>query len=81
LIVINKSANDSIPATIHLTGFSAAQARYWEVNGPGLESTSGVAETVHGAAFPLIATANSTHVFPAHSMTAIEFSSIRKAAD
>jgi alpha-N-arabinofuranosidase len=74
LIVINKSASDSIPATIHLTGFSAAQARYWEVNGIGLESTTGVAETVQGAVFPLSATATSTHVFPAHSMTAIEIS-------
>jgi alpha-L-arabinofuranosidase len=75
LIVINKSAADSIPATIRLNGFPAAQARYWEVNGPALESTSGVAETAHGSAFP--ATATSTHVFPAHSMTAIEYSGIR----
>jgi alpha-N-arabinofuranosidase len=81
LIVINKSASDSIPTIIHLAGFSAAQARYWEVNGPGLESTSGVTETAHGAEFPLTATSASTHVFPAHSMTAIEFSSKRKSAN
>ena len=74
LIVINKSASDSIPTTIHLTGLSEAKAQYWEVNGPSLESSSGVAETAHGAAFPLTAGATSTHVFPAHSMTAIEFS-------
>jgi alpha-N-arabinofuranosidase len=77
LVVINKSASDSIPATIHLRGFSAVQARYWELNGPGLESTNSVAETVHGAAFPLTATDTSTRVFPAHSMTAIEFSGAR----
>jgi alpha-L-arabinofuranosidase len=77
LVVINKSASDSIPARIRLRGFSATQARYWEVNGPGLESTIGVAETAKGAAFPLTGTDASTHVFPAHSMTAIEFSGAR----
>jgi alpha-N-arabinofuranosidase len=75
LIVINKSASDSIAATLHLNGFSAAQARYWEVNGPSLQASSGVAQTVSGAAFP--AKLTSTHVFPAHSMTAIEYSSTR----
>jgi hypothetical protein len=77
LIVINKSASDSIPTTIHLTGFAAANAQYWEVNGPGLESTSGVTETASGAALPLTNPTTSAHVFPAHSMTAIEFNSVR----
>jgi len=77
LIVINKSASESIPTAIHLTGFAAAQARYWEVNGPSLESTSGVSETVHGADFSFTGTPTSAHVFPAHSMTAIEFKSAR----
>jgi len=75
LIVINKSVSDSIPTTIHLTGFSATQTRYWEVDGPGMDATSGVAEIVHGAEFP--ATATSTHVFPAHSMTSVEFRGTR----
>ena len=76
LIVFNKSANDPTPTSIHLTGFSAAKAQYWEVNGPSLESTSGVTEVVRGAALPLSSSTTTTHVFPAHSMTAVEFSSV-----
>jgi alpha-N-arabinofuranosidase len=77
LIVFNKSANDSIPTTVHLTGFSATRAQYWEVNGPSLDSTSGVTETERGAALPLNNASLASHVFPAHSMTAIEFSTAR----
>jgi alpha-N-arabinofuranosidase len=77
VIVFNKSASDSIPAEIHLTVFSAARAQYWEVNGPSLDSTNGVAQTEQGAALPLSNASIATHVFPAHSMTAIEFSSAR----
>jgi alpha-N-arabinofuranosidase len=77
LVVFNKSATDSIPTDIHLTGFSAARAQYWEVNGPSLDSTSGVGITQQGAALPLSNAATANHVFPAHSMTAIEFSSAR----
>jgi len=76
LIVFNKSASDSIPTAIHLGGFSAARAQYWEVNGPALTSTS-VTETEHAAALPLSDGSLANHVFPAHSMTAIEFSSAR----
>jgi alpha-L-arabinofuranosidase len=74
LVVLNKGATDAIPATIHLAAFAATGARYWEVNGPGLDSTSGVNEAVSGAAIPLSNATTATHVFPAHSMTAIEFS-------
>jgi len=77
LIVFNKSASESISTQIHLVGFKAANAQYWEVNGPGLESTNGVSETVRNAAFPLAGPATAAHVFPAHSMTAIEFSKDR----
>lgn len=77
LIVFNKSATDAILATVHLIGFSAGKAQYWEVNGPSLESTSGVTEAVRGAALPLPSATTATHVFPAHSMTAVEFSSVR----
>jgi len=77
LIVFNKSPTDSIPATTHLTGFSAAKAQYWEVNGPAFESTSGVSETVQGAPLPISNRTASNHVFPAHSMTSIEFSNVR----
>jgi alpha-N-arabinofuranosidase len=77
LIVINKSASESIPADIHLAGFSAAKAQYWEVNAPRLDSTSGVTETAQGADFHPGNPGATTHLFPAHSMTAIEFSSVR----
>jgi alpha-N-arabinofuranosidase len=74
LMVFNKSANDLIPMDIHLMGFAAARAQYWEVNGPSLEATSGVGITQNGAALSLSSTGTGTHVFPPHSMTAIEFS-------
>jgi alpha-N-arabinofuranosidase len=74
LIVLNKSGSDSIPTDIHLQGFSAANAHYWEVNGPSLTAVTGVTETEENAAFPLGSASTATHVFPAHSMTAIEFS-------
>jgi alpha-N-arabinofuranosidase len=77
LIVFNKSASDSIPADIHLPGFSAAKAQYWEVNGPSLPATSGVSTTVQGTSVPLSNASTATHVFPAHSMTAIEFVNAR----
>ena len=77
LMVFNKSATDSIQATIHLEAFTATQAQYWEVNGPGLNSTSGVAMTQQGTSLGLNAANNVAHVFPAHSMTAIEFNRSR----
>jgi alpha-L-arabinofuranosidase len=77
LIVFNKSAQDSIPATVHLGAFAAARAQYWEVNGPGLDSMKGVTQTEQRAAFPLSNASTATHVFPAHSMTAIKFSTAR----
>jgi alpha-N-arabinofuranosidase len=73
LVVFNKSASDSIPADIHLPGFSATKAQYWEVNGPSLPATSGVSTTAEGSSVPLSNGSTATHVFPAHSMTAIEF--------
>jgi alpha-N-arabinofuranosidase len=76
LIVFNKSAGDSIPTSIHLEGFSAAKAQYWAVNGPGLGSTNGVTQTEQAAPLPLNNASIATHVFPAHSMTAIEFSDV-----
>jgi alpha-N-arabinofuranosidase len=77
LIAFNKSTSDSISAAIHLTGFSAEKAQYWEVNGPSLDSTTGVRVMEQGAALPLSNASTATHVFPAHSMTAIEFSAVR----
>jgi alpha-L-arabinofuranosidase len=77
LMVINKSADDSIAATVQLAGYRAESARYWEINGPSLQSSTGVAEVVHGAALPLTNPSAATHLFPAHSMTAIEFTAAR----
>jgi alpha-L-arabinofuranosidase len=77
LVVFNKSASDSIPATLHLAGFSAAKAEYWEVNGPGLNTSTGVTKTEQAVALPMSGVGVTDHVFPAHSMTAIEFSSVR----
>jgi alpha-N-arabinofuranosidase len=77
LIVINKSATDAVATTLHLKGFAAAHAQYWEVNGPSLASTTGVTETADGALLSLAGTGTFDHVFPAHSMTAIEFSDVR----
>jgi alpha-L-arabinofuranosidase len=73
LIVFNKSASDSIPTTIRLVGFSASRSNYWEVNSPSLKSNDGVAEVAKDAAIPLNSATTAAHVFPAHSMTAIEF--------
>ena len=75
LIVFNKSATDSISTAIHLAGFAAKNAQYWQVNGPNLNSTTGVTEMEQGAALPLGIADSLNHLFPAHSMTAIEFSS------
>ncbi len=77
LIVLNKSADDAIPTSIRLAGAAATGARYWEVNGPGLDATRGVREVTSGAMLPLEAAGVVRHVFPAHSMTAIEFRALR----
>jgi alpha-L-arabinofuranosidase len=74
LIVFNKSASDPIPTTIRLTDFPTAHAQYWEVNGPSLASSTGVTETAHGAPLTLNGSGGMNHIFPAHSMTAIEIS-------
>jgi len=77
VIVFNKSANDLIPMDLRLAGFSAAKAQYWEVGGPSLDATSGVSITQTAAPLSLSTATTATHVFPPHSMTAIEFSAAR----
>jgi alpha-N-arabinofuranosidase len=72
LIVFNKSEGLNIPVTLHLAGFHAASGSIWEVNGPYLGTLGGVTDTVQGA--PLDMTGGEpVHVFPAHSLTAIDF--------
>jgi alpha-N-arabinofuranosidase len=73
LVVFNKSAAESIGTSISLNAFSATTARFWEANGPGLSAVTGVTMTEKDASFPLINASTASHVFPAHSMTAIEF--------
>jgi alpha-N-arabinofuranosidase len=77
LIVFNKSESSPIRADIHLTGFPASRAQYWEVNGTSLDSTSGVTAAEDGVELRLSNPITAGHVFPAHSMTAVEFSSPR----
>jgi alpha-N-arabinofuranosidase len=72
LIVFNKSGGLNIPVTLRLAGFQASSARIWEVNGPDLGALGGVTETAQGALLDMTG-AESVHVFPAHSLTAIDF--------
>jgi alpha-N-arabinofuranosidase len=72
LIVFNKSSSQDISTHLHLAGFHATSARVWEVNGPDFSALSGVSETIHGDPLDL-AGPDPVHVFPAHSMTAIDF--------
>ncbi len=71
LIVFNKSAEQDIPAQLHVAGFQAASASFSEVNGPSFDAVTGVTSS-QGTPLDLTGTGPS-HVFPAHSMTAIDF--------
>jgi alpha-N-arabinofuranosidase len=71
LIVFNKTLGQDIPATLRVANFHAASARVSEVNGASLAAVA-VTETVHDAPLDLSGT-DPVHVFPAHSMTAIDF--------
>lgn len=72
MIVFNKS-NLHIPMTVNFNGFTGISARRWEVNGPSLATTTGVSEVVSNTNLPLSGGTSAQHIFPAHSMTAIEF--------
>ena len=72
LIVFNKSTGQDISAGLDLAHFHAASARVWQVNAPDFGSRYGVGETVHGATLDM-AGAEPVYLFPAHSMTAIDF--------
>jgi alpha-N-arabinofuranosidase len=74
VMVVNKSASEAISAEIRLPGFSVARAQYWEVTAPSLAATTGVTMSRQGAALSFSSPNTGTHVFPAHSMTAMEFS-------
>jgi alpha-N-arabinofuranosidase len=72
LMVFNKMLDEKLPARIRLEGFDAASAHYWEVNGPDIGAVDDVKETVSGKALRLGRAGEVRHVFPAHSMTALE---------
>jgi alpha-N-arabinofuranosidase len=73
LVVLNKSVTSSMPAAIHLRGFAAAGAQYWQISDQDQRPSSATAEG-KGAKLPLNSKGSADHIFPAHSMTAIEFS-------
>jgi len=77
VIVFNKSASDAISAEVHLPGFSAARAHYWQVTAPSLLATTGLSISQQPTELPLSNATTATHMFPARSMTAVEFSSFR----
>ncbi|XHR31171.1 MAG: alpha-L-arabinofuranosidase [Chthoniobacteraceae bacterium] len=72
VIIFNKSAQDDIASEIRVNGFRAKSAKIWEVKGVSLEATE-AAETLSGEPAELTESGIS-RVFPAHSMTAVEFS-------
>jgi alpha-N-arabinofuranosidase len=75
VIVFNKHHAAPIEASIDVGSFAAASARLWTVTGPSLAATNlgeeRVKETVSGQTIPVEA-GRVTHVFPPHSMTALE---------
>jgi len=72
LIVINKSDTEDIETSIQVEGFKAESGKLWEVNGPGLLALEGVRQTKDGVSVSIEDGGSLTHVFPAHSITAIE---------
>ena len=78
LIVFNKHHADAIAAMVNVAGFPARSVRRWTVTGPQLEATNLDGELVReiesGAKMDPAAGGSFRHVFPARSMTAIEFS-------
>lgn len=83
LLVINRHLTDDIVTVIHIDGFIPhATASVHTLNGPEVESTNeeGEHDTV-GIVSSHISDASGdfTYVFPAHSVTAIEFQKMRSA--
>lgn len=76
LVVFNKHHAQNIEAAIGIAGFPARSTRRWTVTGPSLEASNlddeRVRETESGV--EMEAGGGARHVFPARSMTAIEYS-------
>ena len=77
LIVFNKSLDRDIAADIILDGFRPVSARRWTVNGPSLADDNRAGPRIREVetALPTLVTltGRAHHVFPAHSMTALQF--------
>jgi alpha-N-arabinofuranosidase len=77
LIVFNKDHADDMDTRVRIDGFPARNARRWTVTGPSLESTNLnqelVGATESGLAMAAHGNGEYRHVFPARSMTAVEF--------
>ena len=76
VMVFNKHHAKDITASVKIAGTRPASGRYWTVTGPSLEATNLqdelVKETASGMALEGLRDGGFSHVFPAHSMTAIE---------
>jgi alpha-N-arabinofuranosidase len=76
LIAFNKHHAQDISASIQIAGAGTVTGRYWTVTGPSLEATNLqeelVKETASGTVLEGSHNGAFSHVFPAHSMTAIE---------
>ena len=71
LVVFNKSGTDDITTQVNIKGFSAGQAKIWQVNASGFAALDGVKESASGDDIPF-KDGGFTYTFPAHSMSAIE---------
>lgn len=74
LVVFNKSTTRDLTTTINLPGFAMKSARRWVVNAPSLGTVDAksVRETETGATTLIRGDGTLRHIFPAHSMTALE---------
>ena len=76
IIVFNKHHAQDITASVKIAGAKPASGRYWAVTGLSLEATNLqeelVKETASGVALEGLRDGAFLHVFPAHSMTAVE---------
>jgi hypothetical protein len=76
--VFNRSADKEVDTRVLVPGFEARRVKRWTVNGPSLEATNQGAEEVReaesGVTTPItgVTAVSLRHVFPAHSLTAIE---------
>ncbi|MDR3708245.1 MAG: alpha-L-arabinofuranosidase C-terminal domain-containing protein [Capsulimonadaceae bacterium] len=77
VMVFNKTANDDIDTHVVIHGFQPKSARKWTINGPSLTAGSWSEPPVRQVDTASVVAIRSREsmeiVFPAHSMTALEF--------